>query len=156
MSSLSLFFWFVFFLFFFLSQTNRTENMADVGFENAQMKELMSALQKEKGVLKRKFQKDRTIVEQGSTNSCFYKLESGSIRFEKRVVGEGGIVEKVWFYFYFCYYYYYYYCVFFFFLCVFCVFFFGVFLVFFSCFYKLESGSIRFENEGGIVKKIWF
>ena len=76
--------------------------MADVGFENAQMKELMSALQKEKGVLMRKFQKDRTIVEQGSTNSCFYKLESGSIRFEKRVVGSGGIVEKV-FCFFFCF-----------------------------------------------------
>ena len=73
------------------------ENMADVGFENAQMKELMSSLQKEKGVLKRKFQSGATIVEQGSQNSCFYKLESGSVRFEKRVVGSGGVVEKVCF-----------------------------------------------------------
>ena len=69
--------------------------MADVGFENAQMKELMASLHKEKGVLQRKFNRDQTIVEQGSTNSCFFKLENGSIRFEKRVVGANKVVEKV-------------------------------------------------------------
>eukprot|EP00009_Paramoeba_aestuarina_P002782 CAMPEP_0201522014 /NCGR_PEP_ID=MMETSP0161_2-20130828/16407_1 /ASSEMBLY_ACC=CAM_ASM_000251 /TAXON_ID=180227 /ORGANISM="Neoparamoeba aestuarina, Strain SoJaBio B1-5/56/2" /LENGTH=418 /DNA_ID=CAMNT_0047920763 /DNA_START=8 /DNA_END=1264 /DNA_ORIENTATION=- len=67
--------------------------MADVGFENAQMKELMAALQKEKGVLKRTFNRNHTIVEQDSQNSCFFKLESGSIRFEKRAI-KNGIVEK--------------------------------------------------------------
>ena len=68
--------------------------MADVGYERHQMKELMSQLEKQKGILKRKFEKNHTIVEQDAKNTCFYKLQQGKIRFEKRIV-QKGVIKNV-------------------------------------------------------------
>jgi len=54
---------------------------------------LIEALTKHGEVMVRSFEKNRTLVEQGSQNDCFYRLLSGKVRFEKRILEENIVVS---------------------------------------------------------------